>query len=122
MIRLGIKPDSSSLTTTGSIYGINKQSAGDMNVLHNSIYIGGTGVAAGAANSSCYRRVVDGFDNIYNNIFYNARTNSSTGGNHYSVMLNSNTYLGCDANVHYTGSISNCKTRLYTTDYTNFHT
>src|SRR5207248_901819 len=98
MIRLGINPDSTSVTAKSAVYGISKSGNGNINALHNTIYIGGAGVASGSASSACLRRASTGTDNIYNNIFVNERTNSGTGGNHYTLMLNSNASLGCDGN------------------------
>ncbi|MEI6594693.1 MAG: T9SS type A sorting domain-containing protein, partial [Bacteroidota bacterium] len=122
MIQLGIKPDGTSLTAPCTIYGINKQSGSSITVIHNSIYIGGAGVAAGSVGSACiYKNTSSGSINIfYNNIFYNARTNASTGGNHYTVNYANNFNSFCNNNLFYTGVPLACMIYANGTTYTSF--
>lgn len=122
MIQLGIKPDGTSLTSPCTIYGINKQSGSSITVIHNSIYIGGAGVAAGSVGSACiYKNTSSGSINIfYNNIFYNARTNASTGGNHYTVNYANNFNSFCNNNLFYTGVPLACMIYANGTTYTSF--
>jgi len=118
MIRLGIKPDGSALTNPCIIYGINKIS-GACTSIHNSIYVGGSGVVAGSGISACFNKNDSGLDYIYNNIFYNERTNSSTGGNHFTMNFPTNAG-GCNYNLYYSGVPLACMLSANGTTYTNF--
>ncbi len=120
MIQLGIKPDGTSLTVPCTIYGINK-AYGSNSIIHNSIYIGGTGVSIGSNNTACLYRS-SGTDIIYNNIFYNGRTNSSTGGNHYLTYSTSVGSTNCNYNLYYTSVPLACMIYAGGTTYTNFAT
>lgn len=92
MVRLGIDASGNSITNSLQINGIYKNSSGAMGIYHNTVYIGGTGVASGAVNTYAYRRGTAGVtDTVMNNIFYNARSNSSGTGKHYSCFLSVNT-------------------------------
>ncbi len=110
MIRLG-------LTTTGGnvvdgavnsafiIAGIDKWSTSAMNIYHNSVYVGGTVVATGAANTSAFRRSVapsSGSDDVRNNIFSNERSNAASAGKHYGVSYNNTTGVTSNFNLYYT--------------------
>ncbi len=122
MIRLGIKPDGSSLTVPCAIYGISRQGTNLIRLVHNSIYIGGVGVGMGTAATGCYRNTSSGTtDHIFNNIFSNLRTNASIGGKHYSVVFaNTIPLMLMNRNMHYTGSLINCMINYAGLDYTNF--
>ncbi|MCC6866014.1 MAG: T9SS type A sorting domain-containing protein [Ignavibacteria bacterium] len=77
IVRLGIKPDGSSITTGISIIGIRDVSGTTSSYYNNSVYIGGTGVIS-ASNTICFlSNVVTNLRNFQNNIFWNARSNSS---------------------------------------------
>ena len=121
MIQLGIKPDGNSLTAPCSIYGIYNNGA-SIRLLHNSIHIGGTGVASGSVNTACYYNN-SGSDYVYNNIFYNCRINGSTGGNHYTIYISNNYYINvCNYNLFYTGVPLACMIYSGGITYTNFAT
>lgn len=120
MIRLGIKPDGTSLTTPSIIYGV--YATGVNALIHNSIYIGGIGVAAGSGISACYYKIGTSTGTLYNNIFYNARANGTTGGNHYNLFINSPISPICNYNLHYTGVPLACMIYSNGTTYTNFAT
>lgn len=103
MIRLGLNPDGSSLTTSCEIYGIYNQGggSGEKRIVHNSIYIGGSGVSTGTANTSCFQNISASAASVafYNNVLCNARSNASTGGTHHLM----NVYdMASDHNVFYT--------------------
>ncbi len=121
MIQLGINPDGTSLTAPCIVYGIMTSYVNTM-LWQNSVYIGGTGALVGAGISACYYRNASGTDYIYNNIFYNARTNASTGGNHYTVYFLSTSGLTCNYNLYYTGVPLACMINANGTTYTNFAT
>lgn len=93
MIRLGIKPDGTDLTTAMVVRGISSNSSSTNNsFLHNSIFIGGAGV--GTTVKDCYgfrRTSTSGTYDIRNNIFYMARSNASTGGKMYAINFTTNT-------------------------------
>lgn len=88
MIRLGIKPDGTSVTTALTINGIVCNTASANSFYHNSIYIGGTGVGTGTGNTSAFSRLAtSGTYDIRNNIFVNARANANGGGKHFSISF-----------------------------------
>lgn len=86
MIRLGI--DGSGVATSGfGIVGI-QESAGTNNIHFNSIYIGGSGIASGTANTfGFFSSVATGSRNYISNIFYNARSNAGGTGKHYAISV-----------------------------------
>jgi hypothetical protein len=108
MIRLGILANGSSLTNPITIYGI-LNSATTQNFYYNTVYIGGSGVAAGANNTFAFWRNSTLAANSKNNIFYNARSGAGA-GRHYSIYfasataftsvlsLNNNIYLANGTN------------------------
>ncbi|MES2559019.1 MAG: T9SS type A sorting domain-containing protein [Bacteroidota bacterium] len=104
-IRLGIDTNGNALTTTPLIYGIFK-TAGSLISLFNTVYIGGAGAGTGVANTFALNSTATGVDSVFNNIFVNERSNSSTGGSHYAIGLTSNTTLQCNGNVYWsTGNL-----------------
>lgn len=104
IIRLGIDTLGTPITTTPLIYGFYK-SSGAINVLFNSVYIGGSGIGSGVANTFTFYSAANGIDSIMNNVFSNERSNSSTGGTHYAIGLAGNTTLSCNGNIYwYNGS------------------
>ena len=90
MIRLGIDASGNSLTTGIQITGLyDAVSSTNTGMYFNSIFIGGTGVGTQTGNTYAFRS--DQTTNVrtyQDNIFYNARSNSSgTGGKHYAVRV-----------------------------------
>ncbi len=103
MVRLGIDKDGNSITGGYWIAGIWKETTQRNSIIHNSVYIGGTGIA-GSQNQStfAFRKSGTGTtDTLMNNIFYNARSNSTSTGKHYAVYLNNTTTLVSDFNLFY---------------------
>ncbi len=87
MVRLGINAAGSSLTTGYTISGIN-DALGTNNYYHNSVFIGGTGVGTGVANTFAFNSTVTtNTREFLNNIFVNERSNATTGGKHYAVRV-----------------------------------
>jgi len=74
-IRLGIDKTGASITSTATIYGINKSTgtAGNCNFYFNTVYIGGTGVATGTGPTYDYYQASHTTEDIRNNIFVNVR-------------------------------------------------
>jgi hypothetical protein len=104
MISLGLDTNGASLTAGQQITGIIKQ-AGVASILHNSVYIGGTGVDNTINNSFAYRSVLNAVgDSTLNNLFVNLRANATGGGTHYAVSLANATNLVCDYNLYYTSN------------------
>lgn len=91
MIRLGINGAGSAITASVLINGY-LQGGGSGNYLHNSIYIGGTSVSSVTGlNTYAFQRSSGGTtDIIWNNIFVNQRSNSTSaaGSKHYAYRLN----------------------------------
>ncbi|MBK8149137.1 MAG: hypothetical protein IPK58_13265 [Acidobacteria bacterium] len=70
------------------INGIAETIAGTDNFYHNSVYIGGTGVAAGTANSFAFQSSITlNTRNFRNNIFFNARSNGAATSKHYAIQV-----------------------------------
>lgn len=108
MIRLGIDKDGNSVTTSALIRGIYKATSSNTNIYYNSIYIGGAGVASGTVNTYALSRTATATDNIINNILFNARSNSSGTGKHYSIFINATTTLTSNYNNLYTTGTGGC--------------
>ncbi len=103
MIRLGYDSLGNSISAPCVFRGISKNVA-ITNVYFNSIYIGGTGVGTTATNTFAFQRTASATsDDVRNNIFVNARSNSSTGGKHYQVFLINNTTITLNNNIYFGG-------------------
>jgi hypothetical protein len=100
MIRLGIDEAGNSSTLSPIISGIS-EGAGTVEVYHNTVYIGGSGVGTGTAKSYAFNRTGLGSDIVMNNVFINNRSNASTGGGHFVVGLNNTTDLNLNFNVYH---------------------
>lgn len=75
------------LTNSAQINGIN-ETGGTNNFYHNSVYIGGSAVVAGAVNTFAFNSTNTGTTRNYrDNIFYNARSNTSGTGAHYAIQV-----------------------------------
>ncbi len=77
------------MTANGpQINGINETIAGTDNFYHNSVYIGGSGVAAGTANSFAFQSAITvNTRNYRDNVFVNARSNGAATGKHYAIRV-----------------------------------
>ncbi|HEY0461477.1 MAG TPA: Calx-beta domain-containing protein [Pyrinomonadaceae bacterium] len=76
-----------SLTTSAQINGIN-ETGGTNNFYHNSVYIGGANVVSGTVNTFAFNSTVTASTRNYrNNIFFNARSNTSGTGAHYGIQV-----------------------------------
>lgn len=88
-VRLGYDTSGASLVYGIPITGI-YESAGTSGsgIYFNSVYIGGTGVGAETGNTFAFRSdQVTANRTFENNIFINARSNTSSGGKHYAVRV-----------------------------------
>jgi hypothetical protein len=86
MIQLGLDETGGSQTTGYLMNGIN-DAAGSNNYYYNSVYIGGSGVLNGTANTYAFNSSTTTPRNFINNAFYNARSNSGGTGKHYAVKV-----------------------------------
>jgi hypothetical protein len=101
MVRLGIKPDGTSLTNAIRIDGIMKGSGLNSSIFYNSVYIGGTGVGTNAKSSNALRKeTTTGTDNVQNNIFINNRSNATTGGLHNAIWVDALAGMTFDHNIY----------------------
>jgi hypothetical protein len=92
MIRLGIDTSGNPVTGNQQIYGI-YQNCDTASILHNSVYIGGSGTGESAAYYTTSGIANPG--SIYNNILVNARSASSGSQGHFAVKFaNANINLG----------------------------
>ncbi len=88
MIRLGLNSAGASITAGLAINGINEVGGTTNNFVHNSVYIGGSGVATLTNNSHAFiSSRTTGTRNHFNNIFFNARSNGASTGKHYAIRL-----------------------------------
>ncbi|MFN8333135.1 MAG: hypothetical protein U0T81_18300 [Saprospiraceae bacterium] len=118
MIRLGIDATGAPITTSLQINGIQKNSTASVGIYHNSVFIGGTGVASGAVNTYAFRRATAGpADTVMNNIFVNVRSNASGTGKHYASFLVANTTLFEDNNDLFVNGTGGVLGLLNVTDY-----
>ena len=86
MIRLGLDETGNSLTVAQNIAGIN-EALGTNTIVHNSVYIGGTGVAAGANNTYAFWAQQTTNARVFrNNIFVNDRQNGAGTGLHLAAQ------------------------------------
>lgn len=107
MVRLGVKPDGAALTTPLTMNGMVVNTTSTNNIFHNSVFIGGTGVSVGSANTYAFiRMATSGTHDIRNNIFANTRSNATGGGKHFTIAFtNANTGAAVNYNVYqYSGT------------------
>ncbi len=93
MIRLGFDNTGSAVTNPNGFQGFQKITTTKGFFDNNTVYIGGTNVT-GTSNTFCFWRnsaASAGVDEIRNNIFQNARSNSSGTGAHICILLGSST-------------------------------
>ena len=75
------------LTNGVQINGIAETVAGTDNIYHNSVYIGGAGVA-GTANTFAFQSAITFNTRVYrDNVFFNARSNGTGTGKHYAIRV-----------------------------------
>ncbi|MCU0441861.1 MAG: T9SS type A sorting domain-containing protein [Bacteroidia bacterium] len=98
IIRLGIDSAGNAITTPCSFQGIVK-SAGNTNVFFNTSLVGGSGVGADFNRTFAFMRTGAGADNVSNNVFYNIRSNASSGAGHFASSINNNTNLTMNFNL-----------------------
>ncbi|MFM7773222.1 MAG: hypothetical protein ACKO9V_00070, partial [Candidatus Kapaibacterium sp.] len=116
MVRLGIDASGTSISSGNIMVGILKQQTltntstlvyapgnYDVNVLHNSVFIGGSGVNDGS-NTFAYRRLLaqtsPGLDRVFNNVFVNSRSNvSGATSKHYAMAIDGTTNYQADNNL-----------------------
>jgi hypothetical protein len=100
MIRLGLDSLGGSIQAPCIIRGITKNS-GNINIYHNSVYIGGSNISNANANTFAFQRTGSGTDIVRNNIFVNNRSNGSGTGKNYSAFLINGTSLNLNNNNYY---------------------
>ncbi len=103
LIRLGIDAAGSSLTSGAlAIEGFRMDTVGTAvnNIQFNSVFIGGTGVTTGTANTAAYIRITtETTSDIRDNILVNNRSNGTGTGKHYLINLNAITAVTSNFNV-----------------------
>ncbi|HMP22224.1 MAG TPA: T9SS type A sorting domain-containing protein [Ferruginibacter sp.] len=91
MVRLGIRADGTSLNRGCFIFGMAEKAGATVSnqYYHNSVYIGGTSPATTSKTYAFYSTVTGNTRRYYNNIFYNARSSSSSAGSgrHYAIQI-----------------------------------
>ncbi|MBK8955134.1 MAG: T9SS type A sorting domain-containing protein [Saprospiraceae bacterium] len=86
MIRLGITSGGTSITSGLAINGFNEVGGTVNRFYHNSVFIGGTGVATLSNATYAFSSTrTSGTREYLNNIFYNARSNGAGTGKHYAI-------------------------------------
>lgn len=107
MIRLGYDSLGVDVISPSTFRGITKF-AGNFNFYFNSVFIGGSGVAAGTPNTFAFARNSAGTEIVRNNIFVNNRSNAAGTAKHYQVFLVNATTLTLNNNIYFgngTGSV-----------------
>ncbi len=86
---------------TGSIYGLDyfAYAANNFEAYHNSIYIGGSDVTSGTTYALTKRDAANTYK-VYDNSFYNARSNSSGTGKHYAVYVSNTVAVTIEMNYN----------------------
>lgn len=100
MVRLGLDAAGVPITAGCTIVGIVKGTVLDNRFYHNSVWIGGTGVAASSSSTGAFRRAATGVDDVRGNIFVNRRENALTGGKHFAFVLDTPATILCDGNLY----------------------
>ncbi len=123
VIRLGIDKNGSPLTSTAQINGMTKTSsaAGTFNFFFNTVYIGGSGVAAGAITTRAFNLATHSNEDIRNNIFVNARTNAVANPTNYALWLPASdpSNFTCDYNIYNVSATDGRLARVGAVDLTN---
>jgi len=96
-VRMGILSNGTAQTNGTILSGINL-STGNATINHNSIYVGGSGVA-NAGNSHALYSNSTGTVSLVNNILVNERSNGAGTGKHYVTRFNTLTSLSSDYNL-----------------------
>jgi hypothetical protein len=117
MIRLGIDENGAPLTGSNVYIGIHKVSSYSVLVYHNSVYIGGTVAGTNLISTYAFKKTIDGYDDIRNNIFSNVRTNASTGGRHFAMGFNSVNNVISNGNLVFAPGNNGRLYQLVNTDY-----
>lgn len=101
-IRLGVNVDGTMNNANATFYGLLKQNTANTSILHNTVYIAGSPATTDTTGLSAafYKFNSSSIDSVMNNIFANARSNTSGTGEHYSVYVNNTTGLRSDANIY----------------------
>lgn len=101
MIRLGINQAGTGVNTGLSVIGI-YETGGTNNFYFNSVYIGGNPVSNNVTTFAFRSIVTTVTRNYINNIFFNARSNSSGAGKHFAISLAGSSPLpaGCTSNYN----------------------
>jgi hypothetical protein len=108
IVRLGINPSGVSEQTPYTIYGINETGGSLNNFYFNTLYVGGTNVGTTANNTFAFRcATVTTVRKHYNNIFYNVRSNATTGGKHYAANIAGTTTLATGLSLDYNNYFAN---------------
>lgn len=98
------------ISTASNIYGL-YETGGLNNIYHNSVYISGAPASGDVTVSSAgfFSTLVSNARSVQNNIFFNARSNTSGATDkHYALSLAGTTGLTIDHNLYYaTGTGSN---------------
>lgn len=91
MVTMGLKSDGSSITTANNIRGMQDSDAGALatkEFYYNTVYVTGSGVAAGGLNTYCMNSTSTGTRIFKDNIFWSDRSNAVGGGTaHFAIAV-----------------------------------
>jgi trimeric autotransporter adhesin len=89
VVRLGLDETGASLTNGFTMTGIYEVgSTANSGIYFNSVYIGGTGVNTQVSNTYAFRSdQTTNTRTFEDNIYFNGRSNATTGGKHYAVRV-----------------------------------
>ncbi|MFZ4708194.1 MAG: hypothetical protein ACOYMF_19475, partial [Bacteroidales bacterium] len=118
IIMLGLDDAGNNLSHNHNYLGIYLNYASPRYVYFNTSFIGGTG-STGSGNSKAYYQTGAAVEDIRNNIFTNARTNSSATSKHYTISSNDATFTTCDYNDYYVSGTGGIIGQLVAADKTS---
>lgn len=117
MIRLGITASGASLTAPINISCFENNSSDNVDVWHNSFYVGGT-LASSISNTYCLKRNSSSNMNIANNIMVNNRAfSASTSKRNYCIGITNNNLLTGIKNCYFYTGIGTSLAQIGTTNF-----
>ena len=102
MVDLGYDPAGNDLSNPLELIGLYDYTPGRSDYYHNSIFIGGSNVQNGYEQTFCLYKSGTNYTHIYNNLFINKRSNSSSSNDnaHFAVRYDNKEVAFSDYNIY----------------------
>ena len=102
MVDLGYDPSGNDLSNPLELIGLYDYTPGRSDYYHNSIFIGGSNVQNGYEQTFCLYKSGTNYTHIYNNLFINKRSNSSSSNDnaHFAVRYDNKEVAFSDYNIY----------------------